>query len=50
MITSAPSASTKEEDTVEVDDAPHYLLKRLERPQPLNATYSNVFHVYDSFV
>jgi hypothetical protein len=26
-ITSAPSASTKEEDTVEVDDAPHYLLK-----------------------
>ena len=32
----------KEEDAVNVNGAPHYLLKGLERPQPLN---SHIFHV-----
>jgi hypothetical protein len=32
----------QEEDTVDVNGAPHYLLKGLERPQPLN---SHIFYV-----
>ena len=31
----------QEEDTIDVNGAPHYLLKGLERPQPLNS------HIFD---